>query len=68
MMGYWNKRKAVHLRLNAVLLKRVDHYAVERDVFRSEAIEELLRLGLEDSRDDDLRQQSGLAPGPLRGE
>lgn len=39
-------KKPIHLRLDSKVVKEVDHYAVDRDIFRNEAMEELLRRGL----------------------
>ena len=44
-MGTGSK-KVVSLKLDAALLKEVDYHAVDRDQFRSEAVEEFIRRAL----------------------
>ncbi len=58
-MGTGSK-KVVSLKLDAALLKEVDYHAVDRDQFRSEAVEELIRRGL------DATQGSGESRGTQR--
>lgn len=38
-----DNRKTLHLRISADLLKQLDHYAVEENLFRGEAVEMILR-------------------------
>ena len=40
-------KKPVHIRLSSTIVREVDHYAVDRDLFRSDAVEDLIRKGLE---------------------
>ena len=37
----------IHVRLSKTLMKRLDHWAVEQDIFRREAVERLLTLALD---------------------
>jgi len=46
-------KKPLYLRLSSTVVKQVDYYAVDRDIFRSQAVEELLKRGLDRSGVDD---------------
>lgn len=50
----------VHIRIPKPLLKRLDHYAVDRNLYRAEALAEILRMQLDAKDDADCEH----CPGP----
>ena len=41
-----DRKKLIQVKLDVELVKAIDHYAVDRDIYRNAAVEELIRLGL----------------------
>ena len=51
-------KRLVHLRLDPSVLRRVDIYAAQNDMYRNEAVEDLLSKALEKLEEEQRHQQN----------